>query len=273
MFSLDKKQYEFYEKYYQGFVSNQGIPDLKITNHKEVYGKKILVAGVGMGRDVSYLIKDNDVYGIDISLSGLEIAKKKGIKVKIADVDRDRIPYGNSQFDIVVCKDLLEHLINPLFLLKEIYRVLKKSGYLVVNVPNHFHWWLRLRILFGKSLIWKVIGQDQSKIFNEWDYMHIRYFTWKGFQAYLKKGDFKIVKRFWDFGTLAHYNNPEFVLPYLLQSNMKKGLLQKLLIKYGNTFWKMFNIVFPKSLRYKIVNISPGLLCASFYLWCRPKNK
>lgn len=273
MFSYDKKQHEFFEKYYQGFTSNQNIPDLKITDYKRVHNKKILALGIGTGRDVSYLIKGNEVYGTDISLSGLEIAKKKGIKVKIADADREQIPYGNSKFDIVVCKDLFEHLINPLFLLNEIHRVLKKNGYLVVNVPNHFHWWSRLRILFGKSLIWKVIGQDQSEIFNEWDYMHVRYFTWDGFQAFLKKGGFKIVKRFWDFGTLAHYNNPEFVLPYLLQSSLKKSFLEKLLIKYGNTFWKMFNIVFPKSLRYKIVNISPGLLCASFYLWCKPTSK
>ena len=265
-------QHLFFEDYYKTSAGKRDIPDFKITDYKNVSGKQILSIGVGTGRDTSYLANKNTVHGVDVSETGLKIAKKKGIKVKVVDVDRNKLPYKDKTFDIIICKDLFEHLVNPLSLLQEIKRVVKKGGYLVVNVPNHFFWLPRLRILFGSNLLWKVIGQDQTKMFNEWDYMHIRYFTWEGFQHFLRKGGFRIRKTFWDFGTLTHYNNPEFVIPYLKRQPGRKSAFEMFIIKYGEKLWSVFNFIFPKKLRAAIVSLSPSFLSSSFYVWCVPGN-
>jgi len=252
-----------YKKFYKDRKNFFNLPDYKITGGKSVKNRKILVVGVGTGRDVWYLANDNEVYGLDISKDAVSIAKKNGIRARLFDVSKP-LPFDDSYFDIVVAKDVLEHLEAPEVLRDEIFRVLKKSGYAVISVPNHFYFPFRLRILLGGNLIWKTIGHDHTKLFEEWNYMHLRFFTWKGFQKFLDLGGFRIVKTFWDFGTLAHYNQPESVISYLFQ----KGA-NVLVVNLMSMFWSFFNMIFPKSLRSFIVSLSPSLLCAGFYVWAK----
>ena len=50
--------------------------------------------------------------------------------------DGDSIPAVNNQFDVVVLVDVIHHLANPKFVLKEIERVLRPGGKLIVFEPN-----------------------------------------------------------------------------------------------------------------------------------------
>lgn len=243
------------------------LPDYKITGGKSLKDKKILILGVGTGRDTRFLSKANDVYGIDFSSEAIKLACKHGIRGKVGDLSK-RLKYQSNFFDIVVAKDIFEHLENPIFLLKEVRRVLKTNGYTVINVPNQFFFGFRLRILFGSNLIWKTLGHDHTKLFNEWDYMHVRFFTWQGFKKFLKIGRFRIVKTFWDFGTLAHYSQPENVFIYLEQKSGNENL-----IKVLKSAWAIFNFSFPRRIRSFIVSLSPSLMCTSFYVWSRKDKK
>ena len=54
---------------------------------------------------------------------------------KVADVEKG-LPYKSNYFDIVFTECLFEHLKNPNELLKEIYRVLKKGGQLILITDN-----------------------------------------------------------------------------------------------------------------------------------------
>ena len=85
-----KKQKNFFAAYFREH-RDDSIPDWKITNSKNVKNKKILIVGVGMGRDVLFLAKHNDVYAVDISSEGLQIVRKKGIRVKKCDVDKEKL--------------------------------------------------------------------------------------------------------------------------------------------------------------------------------------
>jgi SAM-dependent methyltransferase len=241
------------------------LPDFKIIGDKIIKGKKILVIGVGTARDTRFLVKDNDVYGLDISEEAVKVSNRYGIKSIMFDVNK-HLKFSKSTFDIVVAKDIFEHLENPIGLLKEIYKILNKDGYLVICVPNHFFLSFRLKVLFGKNLIWRTLGHDHTKLFNEWDYMHTRFFTWNGFKEFLNNGHFKIVKSFWDFGVLAHYSEPLTVLKYLKQININKYIL-----RFLNFLYLIFNYILPPKIRSKIVSVSPSLLCASFYVWVKKK--
>lgn len=88
-------------------------------------GKKILVLGCSTGYDTSFLAKNNDVHGIDIMPQAVIEARRNGIKAIVWNIE-DGLPYSDEEFDIVVCKEVLEHLINPEFAMSEIKRVLKK---------------------------------------------------------------------------------------------------------------------------------------------------
>ena len=47
----------------------------------------------------------------------------------------DNIPVDDNTFDIVMLAEVIEHLENPIAVLNECYRVLKKDGKIVVTIP------------------------------------------------------------------------------------------------------------------------------------------
>lgn len=57
--------------------------------------------------------------------------------VDLFDAERDRYPYPDEHFDLVVAGEIIEHLIyDPMFLLLESRRVLAEGGHLLVTTPN-----------------------------------------------------------------------------------------------------------------------------------------
>jgi ubiquinone/menaquinone biosynthesis C-methylase UbiE len=49
--------------------------------------------------------------------------------------DITNIPVDNSSFDVVLCSEVIEHVPNPLEALKELARVLKKDGLIILTAP------------------------------------------------------------------------------------------------------------------------------------------
>ena len=95
-------------------------------------GGKILDVGVGMGRLLEHF-PEAERFGMDISMGYLQLAQKKGISTCLALIED--MPYCDRTFDVVVCTDVLEHVIDLNSSLKKIFRVLKDSGTLIIRVP------------------------------------------------------------------------------------------------------------------------------------------
>ena len=112
--------------------------------------KKVLDAGCGDG-EIGRLLKEQleiDVYGIDISRKGVALAKQKGLHAKVADMSV-AIPFADNMFDLVLSSATIEHVINPDKFLKEIRRVLKPNGILLVSTPNLSFWLNRIIFIIG----------------------------------------------------------------------------------------------------------------------------
>lgn len=86
--------------------------------------------------------KELDKYGMDISLGYLQIAKTKGINCCMSLLED--MPYEDNAFDIITCTDVLEHVIDLNLGVKNILRVLKPNGILIVRVPykEDISWYL-----------------------------------------------------------------------------------------------------------------------------------
>ena len=131
------------------------------------------------------------LHGVDGSDYALQQAQNIGFDTlsPISDFNVDPLPFDQEQFDFCLCKDLLEHLLRPDFILEEIYRVLKPGGKLLVHVPNHFPFERRLRFLFFNDI-------DTFHYFPEskrWNFPHIRFFTHSSLLELLEQKGFRIV--------------------------------------------------------------------------------
>lgn len=266
-----EQQNSFYDGGYATTeVGDKGFPDLKIVDYNTtIVGKKILNIGGGNAADTWFLAGKNQITALDGSSVAVGQARAKGVAAQVVDVSQP-LDFVDGNFDIVVIKDILEHIYNSLNLLQEAKRVVKPDGYIIISLPNHFYFPFRLRLLFGKNLIWKSLLHDHTKSFEEWNYMHIRFFTWSGVKKMIRQVGLTVEKSYWDFGTLAHYSDP-LMYEYAFQLNAKQITSKKqwLLYKVLVPAFKIFNIIFPKKLRACIVSLAPGLLCAGFYLRLR----
>ena len=80
-----------------------------------------------------------NLFGIEIEKNKAKLASKKGIKVKLSNLN-DRFPFKDNSMDIVVANHVIEHLTQTELFISEIYRVLKKNGYAVIATPNLASW-------------------------------------------------------------------------------------------------------------------------------------
>ena len=73
--------------------------------------------------------------GIDFDIEALRIARGKGFTVANTDVQQG-LPFKDGSFTSIDCQHVIEHVENPLFLIKECHRVLKPAGRAVIVTPN-----------------------------------------------------------------------------------------------------------------------------------------
>lgn len=106
---------------------------------KRIKGKgKILDVGCGTGLLLSkFQKKGYDVFGVDPNPNILKVMPKDiRNKIKIGSLLDSN--FKESYFDIIIMKQVLEHIPNPNTVLSETYRILKTDGILYVEVPNFY---------------------------------------------------------------------------------------------------------------------------------------
>lgn len=270
-------QQEMYQVAYQAANGDYGFPDRNLAPSRASGASKIRILAVGGGtaNDLWFLTSNNVVVNIDYAMSGLRAGARHGVRGVAADLNLGpSLPFADHTFDLVVCKDILEHLLDPLAILGDAKRVLREDGEIVISVPNHFYWPIRLRILLGKGLIWRGPLSDHAHDYQEWNYMHVRFFTYKGFRKFLDTAGLRAKRFYWDFGNLAYYYNPDrWFEPQLWkrQQHIPLSRRAKIALTVLRPLWRIFNFVFPRWLRAAIVRFAPGLLCAGFYVRCVKK--
>jgi ubiquinone/menaquinone biosynthesis C-methylase UbiE len=118
----------------------------------KVKGKKILDIGCGTGLMTQQLAVKNEVWGIDISIGLLNIAREKGLKTLLASADF--LPFNSNDFDMVICIGVIPYYRNPSRIFSEICRVTGKEGVMIVtSTANSFliHSVRFIKNLFARS--------------------------------------------------------------------------------------------------------------------------
>lgn len=119
-------------------------------------GSICLDAACGIGNNIETLLKYfQNIIAFDKSAKAIEFAKEQQHKYKSAIVPftvggLESMPYANNFFDCVVCTEALEHVSDYNAVIKEIFRVAKSGGYVVLSFQNHFNFSALLKFLFEK---------------------------------------------------------------------------------------------------------------------------
>jgi 2-polyprenyl-3-methyl-5-hydroxy-6-metoxy-1,4-benzoquinol methylase len=121
---------------------------------------------------------------------GVDATERAGVRDRTdsffpADL-RDGIPQEvGAGYDIVIAGDVIEHLVDPGDALRQIVRVLRPGGQLLLSVPNFSHWYPRLRVALG------LFGYDRRGIL---DHTHLRFFTRSSLRRMIRSAGFDILE-------------------------------------------------------------------------------
>ncbi|MEO0216720.1 MAG: class I SAM-dependent methyltransferase [candidate division WOR-3 bacterium] len=145
--------YHFEEDVNVGLDVNRLKNFFKNINIKKV--NKCLDIGCGVGWALTYLStmknsSDTLYVGIDISVKALRLAKthlKPSINVLVAN--GERLPFQDEYFDLVYSLGTIEHFKDPEQGLSEIVRVTKKTGQILLVVPNSYWLLNKVKIYMG----------------------------------------------------------------------------------------------------------------------------
>jgi hypothetical protein len=84
---------------------------------------------------------------------------------------------------VILIGDVLEHLVSPQSLLKQLPGMLNTGGYIVVSLPNVVHWTVRAKVLFG-SFRYQPVGLL--------DFTHLRFFDIQSARALIEGSGYEI---------------------------------------------------------------------------------
>ncbi len=170
-------------------------PDAKLLDLGCFDGSLTVAAGRTVGT--------KRLFGIDVVPSALRTAKKRGVSVKVGNLNA-RFPYPSGYFDVVHANQVIEHIHNADVFLSEIYRVLKPGGYAVVSTENASSW-----VNIGASVMgWQIFSLTNMSA-REWgignplamfrhakhkfsSFVHIRIYNFYGLKEYLEVMGFRV---------------------------------------------------------------------------------
>ncbi|MCM8787050.1 MAG: class I SAM-dependent methyltransferase [Candidatus Omnitrophica bacterium] len=134
---------EIYPCYYYKNYGEQkaGIRILESKKERKILKFKkegrLLDVGCNKGFFLADMKKYNwDVWGVDISSFSCEYAKKTFKLENIFCANILDIEFEDNFFDVITLWQVIEHLEEPLEVLKKLNRFLKKEGFLLIECPN-----------------------------------------------------------------------------------------------------------------------------------------
>lgn len=189
--TVEYRRKDFIHKYLLFFLNPHKNTRHEIVNKTLLPQKRYLDVGCGGGEStVSYgsLEKFEEIYGVDISKSAVSEAKEFGIDARLVDVNHEVLPFPDNFFDVITCVAVIEHLIEPHHILKEMKRVLRPGGEMILGTVNVASFSNRMRILFGY--------RPRTSFDDGWDGGHLLYFTPRELRDLLSQYDFKVVDQY-----------------------------------------------------------------------------
>ncbi len=233
-----KTQKEYYEKSHKNGLykihSDDDIP-VRIKLNKNRFDElskyqlkgNILDVGCASGFFLDVAAKnDLSTYGVELSSVGVQKAMKN--HQNIFNGTLKEANYSDSFFDVVTVFDIIEHVLDPNSTIKEINRITKTGGLIVITTPDIASWHAKI---LGKR--WGMITPFE----------HLFYFSPNNMTILLDNNGFKIleIKKNYKIFTLDYlFKMSEFyfpklfkILPFVRRILPKRTMMKERLFYFG----------------------------------------
>ena len=133
---------ENYERFFVPTIGGPVAEDL-IAEAQLVPGERVLDVGCGTGvvtrMAAKRVTRVGEVVGLDVHPAMLAVARHatpRDLTINWLEASADAIPLPDDSFDVVLCQMSLQFMPSQLGVLREMGRVLRPGGRLVLNVPG-----------------------------------------------------------------------------------------------------------------------------------------
>jgi SAM-dependent methyltransferase len=190
---------------------------------------KLLDVGCGSGEFLNQMKGFGwDVHGVEINSVAASTGNRRNLNIFCGELEKAGFP--DNFFEVVVLSQCLEHVYSPASYIKEIQRILKLGGTLIIGVPN--------------------FNCIESKIFREsWHALdvprHLYFFTIDSLGRYLERCGFEVEKVLSKKFSLPIRGIKTDIRAFLQNKYQDKGFLNKILV----SFVTVVRLILKKSLK------------------------
>jgi len=165
------------------------------------------------------------VVGVEVDEAAAAEARRLGLDVRVGSLEeasfRDSI---EGPFDAVVAGDVIEHLRDPLPVLRHMRRWLRPDGRAIVAVPNIATWGMRKQLFFGGAFDYQETGIL--------DRTHLRFFTWHSLLREVDAAGFRVVDSMFEIDHVAWKS----LLTRVALGPFKARVMERLTDRFPNLF-------------------------------------
>lgn len=156
------------------------VPPLIIEACSGQSTPRILDVGAGYGRDlfaVQAAIPEAHLFAVEGYPPAVEHLGERGVSVVSINLERDRLPFEDNSFDVVMCNQVIEHIKEIFWLVGEMSRVCRRDGHIMIGTPNLGSLHNRVALFFGHQ-------PPAIHVFGP----HVRGYTVHGLSEFLQEG-------------------------------------------------------------------------------------
>lgn len=186
---------EIWKRYSPEYFSREYLPalgvvddrfDLAFFDHRYAFTLQLMARQLGskgrlleIGCGAGFFLKAAerngwDAWGLELSEAGAAFATER-LGLRVVREQAERASFDEGSFDVVAMFDVIEHLLDPMAVLRSTHRLLRPNGVLLISTPNLD---ALSRLAMGAG--WAVLSPSE----------HLYYFTERTLQAVLERAGF-----------------------------------------------------------------------------------